>query len=219
MRNGEALGAKVVEIVKGYIARSLSDLGARLKALEEAVAALPAPERGEAGPAGADGKDGQDGSSVTEADLDAAVERRAAGWELAFERRASDLLQKMADRMPQPVNGKDGADGRDALQVEDFELEAKDGGRVIMVRLKCGDRIVEREVETALVLDRGVFVAEFQYRAGDCVTWGGSTWIAQRSTNAKPETDDSWRLAVKRGRDGKEGRAGKDYAPPGTVKL
>ena len=37
------------------------------------------------------------------------------------------------------------------------------------------------------------------------MTWGGSLFIAQADTEAKPETNDDWKLAVKRGRNGKDG--------------
>jgi hypothetical protein len=45
------------------------------------------------------------------------------------------------------------------------------------------------------------------HKRGDAVTWNGSLFIAQRDTEAKPETSDAWRMAVKRGRDGKDLRA------------
>jgi collagen type III alpha len=118
------------------------------------------------------------------------------------------------------LDGKDGSngkDGRDAFDLEDIELEAKDGGREIVLRFRRGEHIVERSVVTAMPVHRGVYVTGDGYQKGDTVTWGGSQWIATRETNAKPETDDSWRLAVKRGRDGKDGVNGKDYTKPVKV--
>lgn len=115
------------------------------------------------------------------------------------------------------LDGKDGSNGKDgvdALDLDDFEVEAKDGGREFVFRLRRGDRVIERGVVTAMPLDRGVFRPGESYRKGDTVTWGGSAWVAQRDTDAKPETDDSWRLAVKRGRDGRDGTNGKDYTKP-----
>ncbi len=41
---------------------------------------------------------------------------------------------------------------------------------------------------------------------GDGATWDGSFWIAQKQTQDKPGTSDAWRLAVKKGRDGKDGK-------------
>jgi len=50
---------------------------------------------------------------------------------------------------------------------------------------------------------RGVFEADTKYRTGDAVTYDGSMWFARRDTTSRPGTDDSWTLAVKKGRDGR----------------
>jgi len=144
------------------------------------------------------------------------MEHRFAEWALGFERRAQDVLERAAGRIPTP---RDGRDGRDALDLEDFEAETRDGGRVIVLRLRRGESVIEREIHTSVVLERGVYSASRAYEAGDAVTWAGSLWIAQRATSAKPETDDSWRLAVKRGRDGKDGAPGKPWTPPAPVRA
>ena len=47
---------------------------------------------------------------------------------------------------------------------------------------------------------------EAEFRRGDAVTFGGSLFIAQCDTTAKPESGADWKLAVKRGRDGKDGK-------------
>jgi hypothetical protein len=49
--------------------------------------------------------------------------------------------------------------------------------------------------------------ADRRYSAGDAVTFDGSLFIAQQNTTDKPETSAAWRLAVKRGRDGKDARS------------
>ena len=36
------------------------------------------------------------------------------------------------------------------------------------------------------------------------MTWGGSLWTAQDDTAEKPDGSKTWRLAVKKGRDGKD---------------
>jgi hypothetical protein len=48
----------------------------------------------------------------------------------------------------------------------------------------------------------GVWAENHEYKAGDCVTWGGSLWVALEPgmISQKPGTDGcQWRLAVKRG--------------------
>ena len=56
-----------------------------------------------------------------------------------------------------------------------------------------------------MVLDAGVFRSGGSYERWDFATYGGSGWIAQVDTKATPGTNSDWRLAVKKGRDGKDG--------------
>ena len=56
------------------------------------------------------------------------------------------------------------------------------------------------------MLDAGVWKEGATYAAGDGVTLGGSFFIAQAETTAKPGKSDEWRLAVKRGTDGRDWR-------------
>lgn len=152
---------------------------------------------------GKDGRDGADGKSVTVEDLAPMFEGWMAKFELAFERRAQDILQRAVDRLPKPADGKDGAPGRDALSVEDFDLALSDDERTLTVGLVCGSTRVTKSVRLSHPIHRGVYKPGDAYQKGDCVTFGGSAFIATRDTDSKPEGDDSWKLAVKRGRDGK----------------
>lgn len=74
--------------------------------------------------------------------------------------------------------------------------------------IDCGlssGRAVRKEVAVPMVIDRGVYRADGEYKAGDGVTWGGSYWIAQKDApEGKPGEPGSagWRLAVKRGDKG-----------------
>ena len=52
-------------------------------------------------------------------------------------------------------------------------------------------------------VDQGVW-KDGEYKRGQAATFGGSYWLAKRDTSSKPGTDDSWRLIVKRGQDGKD---------------
>jgi hypothetical protein len=45
------------------------------------------------------------------------------------------------------------------------------------------------------------------YDAGDVVTCAGSGWVCDAATTAKPGDSKDWTLFVKRGRDGKDGKA------------
>ena len=116
-----------------------------------------------------------------------------------------------------PGRDGEGKDGKDGLSPEDLDLEFDAETRGLTVTLKRAGVVVASKTATVtgLVLDRGVFREGLPYVKGDGVTWAGSFWIAQQDTTAKPGTPDlasrAWRLAVKAGRDGKQGPAG----PPG----
>lgn len=174
------------------------------KTLAEAVAALPAPK---------DGRDGLDGKSVTPEDLAPMLDGFVAKWALEFERRAQDTLQKAIDRVPPPKDGRDGVDGkdgRDGVGFDDLAVEF-DGEKTVTFRLERGEVSKEFSLVLPVVVDRGIYADGRAYTAGDAVTWGGSFWVAQKDTSAKPDSPDSgWRLAVKKGRDGKDGRNGID---------
>jgi hypothetical protein len=46
--------------------------------------------------------------------------------------------------------------------------------------------------------------AQGTYTKGDTVTWGGSLWHCNETTESKPGDSAEWTLAAKRGRDGKD---------------
>ena len=81
-------------------------------------------------------------------------------------------------------------------------MTTPDGGRTL--HWAIGDAV--HEIKTAIVLDAGVWKEGASYVPGDAVTLGGSLFIAQCSTTAKPGKSDDWRLAVKRGSDGRDAR-------------
>ena len=149
-----------------------------------ALARLPGPkgepgpqgERGEKGPPGLAGLDGRDGTQGPKGDPG---------------RNANDinLIEKMIEQ-------------RIGLAIGSMAVTSPDGGRTL--RWVIGDTV--HEIKTALVLDAGVWKEGASYAAGDGVTLGGSFFIAQTETTAKPGKSDQWRLAVKRGSDGRDYR-------------
>jgi hypothetical protein len=54
------------------------------------------------------------------------------------------------------------------------------------------------------VFDAGIWVDGLDYQKGAGVSYRGSYWIAQQDTTQKPGDGPDWRLAVKRGRNGKD---------------
>jgi hypothetical protein len=142
-------------------------------------------ERGESGKQGPPGLDGKDG------------ERGAKGEP---GRNATDLtlIQEMIEQ-------------RVERAIEAVEITSPDGGRTLC--WSFGNKV--REIKTALVLDAGVWKEGMTYVRGDGVTLGGQFFIVQvETTTAKPlkNGSDDWRLAVQRGRDGRDYRPEEKHA-------
>lgn len=98
---------------------------------------------------------------------------------------------------PEVIHGKDG------FGFEDMAVEF-DGERTIELVFTKGEEVKRFSFELPTVIDRGVYRPETEYAKGDGVTWAGSFWIAQEKTSDKPgDGSTGWRLAVKKGRDGR----------------
>lgn len=97
----------------------------------------------------------------------------------------------------------------DGLSSATVEQSGERGFELSLV-LSSGNE-VRKSLDLPVMIYRGVF-APGDYVPGDTVTWGGSLWHCDSATNDKPGEQGSkgWRLAVKRGRDGKDGLNGKD---------
>ena len=83
--------------------------------------------------------------------------------------------------------------------------------RDVVAPLKA--RIAELEARPAGTKYLGVHEHGRAYGKGDFVTKDGSLWAALRDHPGEPGTERSgWRLAVKRGRDGRDGVVRKSHA-------
>jgi hypothetical protein len=165
-------------------------------AVTAAVAALPSPKDG-VGLAGAlidrggnlvltltDGSQRELGTVVGKDADQAAIDRQ---------------VRELVAEIPRP---------RDGFSLKDFDTHF-DGERTLTLKFDGGDVSYEHEIHLPIVIYRDVWRAENDdgsqkfYERGDCVTWAGSLWIAQERTSEKPDGGKGWRLAVKKGRDGK----------------
>lgn len=211
----------IANTVKESVGEAIASVKARyddrIKELEEKIDAIPKPEKGDKGdsvtiedvkplieeavssieiPIPADGKDGV---APTADEVAKAMECIFAKWALDFERKADGVLSKAIDAIPKPK------DGKDALELEDFDLSLADDGRTVTMSLKRGDTVIEKSVKLPVPLDADVYRDGQSYEKGDGVTYGGCWWIAQKDApEGKPGASDDWRLSVKRGRDGRE---------------
>lgn len=184
MLEAEALAKATAGIVREHVERATAPLLARIAELEkrQPIAGEKGErgdpgERGLEGPQGPAGRDGRDGQPGRDG------EKGADGRDGA--------------------DGKDGRDGIDGLGFDDLEIE-HDGERTVTLSFVQGERRKDFVLKMPVMLDRGVFKDGSNYERGDAVTWAGSIWIAQKDTGAKPGEGGDWRLAVKKGRDGKD---------------
>jgi len=171
------------------------------EAVEKAVSAIPVPKDGK------DGVDGKDGIGLAGAIID----------------RAGELVVTLTNGETKnlgPVVGKDGApgekgadgkDGRDGFGFDDLDL-VETGEGLVLRFMRDGQM---KDFRLPVVIDRGVYKEGQTYRPGDGVTWGGSFWICHQETTEKPDTGKGFRLAVKKGRDGRDGvvKEAKSFEP------
>jgi hypothetical protein len=208
----EAIAKDMALTVKNSVKSSMEslrkDFQKEIDLISSKIESIPDPNKGKDGKDGVDGKDGkdgQDGQSTLPEDVAKSMEGYFAKWVLDFERKADLVLEKAVDKLKQPENGLDGKDGRDAIELEDFNIELSDDLRTIKMSLIKGDSVIEKTLKIPCLLDKGVYKSENTYEKGDGVTYGGSFWICQKDgADGKPSSSDDWRLAVKKGRDGRE---------------
>lgn len=155
---------------------------------------------------GAPGRDGIDGKSVSVDDVLPHFQQAFDKWALDFERRAQDIHTRLLATFDKPSDGRDGIDGKDGadgLGFDDIDI-THDGERGFTIAVVRGDRRKEFTFQLPVVLERGVYKVGHEYARGDAVTFDGSYWIAQKDSPAgRPGQSPDWRLAVKKGRDGK----------------
>ena len=161
---------------------------------------------GAPGEKGADGVPGRDGKDGIDA-VDVMIDREGGLVFTMADGRMKNVGLVVGKDGEAGLNGKDGApgingkDGLDGVGFDDMDLEIDEEGA--MIKFVKGDAV--KQFRIPVPIDRGVFREGTQYRKGDGVSFGGSWFIAQEDTGEKPENGKGWRLAVKRGRDGKDG--------------
>jgi hypothetical protein len=150
------------------------------------------------------GRDGKDGATIDDfAAMLAPIKAQLA--ELA----ARPEPQPGRDGQP-GLPGRDGApgtDGADGLGFDNLTVE-HDGERLITVKVTNGERSKAFPIKIPSMIYREVHRLDSPYEKGDCVSFGGSIWTALRDTAEKPGNGgEDWKLSVKHGRDGRDGRS------------
>lgn len=175
------------------------DADARISA---AIAAIPVPKDGEPG---RDGRDGTDGRSVTLADIEPLVQRAVDAIPRPKDGEPGQKGEpgERGERGEPGIKGADGRDGVDGLGFDDFDFEQIDERNAVM-RFSRGDLKKEFPIKLAGLRYLGVYSMEFAYEKQDCCTYAGSLWIAEKDNPGRPgDPDSGWKLAVKKGKDGK----------------
>lgn len=187
----------IAQVVAGAVREATTPLLGRIEALEQRELLLPEKgepgERGEAGEPGRDGCDGMDGADGVGL-ADALIDKDGHLVLTMTDGRTKSLCQ---------VVGKDGEPGRDGADgITPTFIDAEFIGRTLRLSFD-GDRTCEFQLATPEYC--GVFKEGRAYEPGDMVTWGGSLWHCDKATSEKPGPEN-WSLAVKKGRDGKDGK-------------
>lgn len=198
------------------VAQIVEALRASPELIASAMSAYLAENPPASGKDGADGRDGKDAEPVSEEAIARAVASHIALNPPAPGRDGRDGLPGIKGE-----DGKDGKDGADGLGFDDLSV-LDEGDGAALLKFSRGDSVKEFRLQLPRFADKGIHSIGHEYRKGDGVTFGGSFWIAQKdSPIGKPGEagSDGWRLAVKRGRDGKDGAPGKDFVPAKPVKI
>lgn len=236
----EAVVAVVVEQTKELVAVLSAELGQVRETVSalppvpepvdkealvaEVVALIPVPkdgadgapgEKGDPGPKGEKGDPGKDGISVRKFIRGAEGNLIAIGSD-----GTTDDLGFIEGKDGAPgKDGRDGKDGADGVGWDDLDETVEDGGRFLVRRHKRGEEVKEFRHQLATPIDRGIYNNDTKYLRGDSVSYGGSSWTAQGEVSGeKPDSGSKlWRLAVKRGRDGRDGVM--KEPPSGKVRI
>lgn len=116
------------------------------------------------------------------------------------------------------VIGRDGDPGKDGADLSTVSIEF-DGLRTLAVKAKDGE--IAKTYKLDIPMDVGYWREGMDCAKSDIVTHAGNAWLALRDTKAKPcvENKDDWRLFARKGRDGVDGRSGRDLGPVPPVNL
>lgn len=182
----DELAGIVVEELATPIMGLIEQLTARCDRLEQQLRDMPTPRDGRDGESGPPGERGQPGENG--------------------EKGEDGRPGVPGPRGERGESGRDGRDGKDGVASVD-EIRAI-AAKAVDDRLE--DVVQKRVAEVVGALPtlryRDLYQAGVEYRAGDCVTWGGQLYHCNEPTSSKPGDSKAWALAVKRGRDGRDAK-------------
>lgn len=186
----------------------ISDLAPMVaKAVGETVALLPPAKDGRDGQDGQNGEPGPAGRDASQLDIlptiEATKEYHAGTWA----KFNGGILRSFRNTKPRSaVETLEAAGWEVMIDGVASVVPEFDGSRNFTTKtIYTSGNIEEVKWHLPIPYYRGVHKHGEGYEHGDMVTSDGSTWFALKDTDSIPGASADWRLAVKRGRDGKDG--------------
>lgn len=193
-----------LETVRGLIASEVT----------KAIGELPP------APSGRDGRDGRQGDAGRDAaalEIVHGIDESSSYQRGVFARHRNGFWH--AYRTTDPVENKDyEAAGWVCLVAgpwDEVSSLAPDQRTVIRSLEMSDGKLITSSFTVPTVIDKGTWKSGIEYEQGDAVTMAGSLWICQSKSQDRPGTSNAWRLAVKRGSDGKDLRPAEELSPDG----
>ena len=118
------------------------------------------------------------------------------------------------------VVGKDGQNGRDGLSVESLDRTYDAETHEVVERFVAAGQTKELRYPAGGIRHGGYWREGTKAVAGETWTDKSIAWIAVKATTTRPAIDSpDWQIFANKGRDGDNGRNGRDLGPPQPVKL
>lgn len=179
--------------------------------VSKAIDLIEKPKDGAPGEKGEPGKDGEDGRDAAQLEILPAIDVEKSVPRGTYATHNGGLWRSF-----EKTNGMKGweclVDGIATTEV------TSTGERTITLKItRSSGEVEEKNLDLHAVIYRKIFKAGMTYEKGDMVTYAGSLWHCDSTTDKRPdEAVDCWTLAAKRGRDGKSGEKG-DEGKPGRA--
>lgn len=176
-------------------------------------------QHGKDGRAGADGKDGTPGQKGDPGE-DGAIGPEGLGLKDLFRAEGGRLMAVLSNGETRDLGEFVGKDGKDGLSVENLSREYDAESHEMVERWSQAGVTKEVRYPAGGIRHGGYWREGTKAMAGQTWTHAGAAWIAKRETSQKPSRDSSdWEIFANKGRDGVDGRQGRDLGPPEPVKV
>lgn len=118
------------------------------------------------------------------------------------------------------MDGVSGKDGEDGLSVESLDRTYDKEAHEIVERWVAAGKKKELRYPAGGIRHGGYWREGVDAKAAETWTHAGIAWIAKQNTTEKPSRDSAaWEIFANKGRDGDNGKNGRDLGPPAPVKI